>query len=169
MGWQEAWERQKLRGKVEQLGGSDDVYRENCLYEHFMREYQKRPDTKYYGEFGAGHVLMSDYSGKIYRVQNSLVARLAEEGSPLNGKQTVIDGGLTFEIGNLGESDTNHIILYNTARAKNAAAESGKFFAASPDIPDEKIAQYAILFEHPDQITSSEEHPGWYSLSHKKE
>ena len=59
MGWQEALERQKLRGKVEQLVGSDDVYRENCLYEHFMREYQKRPDTKYYGEFGAAHVLMS--------------------------------------------------------------------------------------------------------------
>ncbi len=112
---------------------------------------------------------MSDYSGKIYRVQNSFVTRLAEEGSPLNGKLSVIDGGLTFEIGNLGESDTNHIILYNTALAKNPASESGKFFAGSPDIPDEKIAQYAMLFEHPDQITNSEEHPGWYWLIHKKE
>jgi len=55
----------------------------------------------------------------------------------------------------------------NTARAKNPAAENGKFFAEAPDIPDEKIAQYAILFEHPDQITSSEEHPGWYWLSHR--
>ena len=169
LGWQEALERQKLRGKVEQLGGPGDVYRENCLYKHFMREYQERPDTKYYGEFGAAHVLMSDYSGKMYRVQNSFVTRLAEEGSPLNGKLTVIDGGLTFEIGNLGESDTNKATLYNTARAKNPASESGKFFAGSPDIPDEKIAQYAMLFEHPDQITNSEEHPGWYWLIHKKE
>ena len=85
LGWQEALEQQRLRGKAEQLGDSDDVYRENCLYENFMREYQERPDTKYYGEFGAAHVLMSDYSGKIYRVQNSFVTRLAEEGSPLNG------------------------------------------------------------------------------------
>ena len=59
--------------------------------------------------------------------------------------------------------------LRNTARAKNLIAESGKFFAEAPDIPDEKIAQYAILFEHPDRVTSSEEHPGWYWLSHKKE
>lgn len=30
LGWQEALERQKLRGKVEQLGGPGDVYRENA-------------------------------------------------------------------------------------------------------------------------------------------
>ena len=92
---------------------------------------------------------------------------MAGEESFLDGKLTVIDGIVTHEIGDLGESDTNHIILYNTARAKNPAAENGKFFAKAPDIPDEKIAQYAILFEHPDQITSSEEHPGWYWLSHR--
>jgi len=112
---------------------------------------------------------MSDYSGKMYRVQNSFVTRLAEESSPLNGKLTVIDGVVTHEIGDLNESDTNRIILYNTALAKNPASKSGKFFAGSPDIPDEKIAQYAMLFEHPDQITNSEEHPGWYWLIHKKE
>ena len=107
--------------------------------------------------------------GTVYWIEDCFVSRMAGEESFLDGKLTVIDGIVTHEIGDLGESDTNHIILYNTARATNPAAESGKFFAASPDIPDEKIAQYAMLFEHPDQITSSEEHPGWYWRSHKKE
>ena len=105
----------------------------------------------------------------LSRINNSFVSRMAEKNSFLDGKLSVIDGAVTQAIGDLGGSDTNRVTLYNTALAKNPAAESGKFFAQAPDIPDEKIAQYAMLFEHPDQITSSEEHPGWYWRSHKKE
>ena len=106
--------------------------------------------------------LVNDGNSEAY---DWLFAQFSDFGAPyfaIAGNHDV-----THEIGNLDESDTNHIILYNTARAKNPAAENGKFFAEAPDIPDEKIAQYAILFEHPDQITSSEEHPGWYWLSHR--
>lgn len=165
LGWQEALEQQRLRGKVEQLGGSDDVYRENCLYENFMREYQERPDTKYYGEFGAAHVLMSDYSGKIYRVQNSFVTRLAEEGSPLNGKLTVIDGGLTFEIGDLGESDTNKVTLYNTASAKPPVQDMNKFYMDG-FAQDASYAQYVLLYEHPNNLTVAKEYSGSYWKYH---
>ena len=112
LGWEEAQEQQRLKGETEQLGGPDGSYRENCLYEHFMWEYQQRPDAKYYGQFGGAHVLMSDYSGKLYRVQNSFVSRLAEIGSPLNGKLTVVDGCLTFEIGDLGGTGTNRATPY---------------------------------------------------------
>ena len=161
LGWTEAQEKLRLKEEVEQLGGSDDVYRENCLYEHFMREYQKRPDTKYYGEFGAAHVLMSDYSGKIYRVQNSFVTRLAEEGSPLNGKLTVIDGGLTFEIGDLGKSDMNKATLYNTARAGPPIHKMNKFYMNS-SAPDVSYAQYVLLFEHPNSLTAAKEYSGSY-------
>ena len=165
LGWQEALEQQRLRGKVEQLGDSDDVYRENCLYENFMREYQERPDTKYYGEFGAAHVLMSDYSGKIYRVQNSFVTRLAEEGSPLNGKLTVIDGGLTFEIGDLGESDTNKATLYNTTRAKPPVQDMNKFYMDG-FAQDASYAQYVLLYEHPNNLTVAKEYSGSYWKYH---
>jgi hypothetical protein len=165
LGWQEALEQQRLRGKAEQLGDSDDVYRENCLYENFMREYQERPDTKYYGEFGAAHVLMSDYSGKIYRVQNSFVTRLAEEGSPLNGKLTVIDGGLTFEIGDLGESDTNKVTLYNTASAKPPVQDMNKFYMDG-FAQDASYAQYVLLYEHPNNLTAAKEYSGSYWKHH---
>lgn len=79
--------------------------------------------------------------GTVYWIDDCFVSRMAGEESFLDGKLTVIDGIVTHEIGDLGESDTNHIILYNTARAKNPATENGKFFAEAPDIPDEKIAQ----------------------------
>lgn len=154
-----------------QLGGKAMAYREDALYTNLQRIYQENPTAKYFGSFGAGHVQMTRYvgDGTIYWIDNCFVSRMAGEESFLDGKLTVIDGVVTHEIGNLDESDTNHIILYNTALAKNPAAESGKFFAESPDIPDEKIAQYVMLFEHPDQITNSEEHPGWYWLNYKKE
>ena len=165
LGWQEALEQQRLRGKAEQLGDSDDVYRENCLYENFMREYQERPDTKYYGEFGAAHVLMSDYSGKIYRVQNSFVTRLAEEGSPLNGKLTVIDGCLTFEIGDLGGTGTNRATLYRTACARPPVRDRNKFYTDG-SAPDAGYAQYVLLFEHPDALTAAKEYTGSYWKYH---
>lgn len=154
-----------------QLGGKAMAYREDVLYANLRRIYQENPTAKYFGSFGAAHVQMTRYvgDGTVHWIDNCFVSRMAGEESFLDGKLTVIDGDVTHEIGNLDESDTNHIILYNTARAKNPAAESGKFFAESPDIPDEKIAQYVMLFEHPDQITNSEEHPGWYWLNHKKE
>ena len=154
-----------------QLGGKAMAYREDALYTNLQRIYQENPTAKYFGSFGAGHVQMTRYvgDGTVYWIDNCFVSRMAGEESFLDGKLTVIDGVVTHEIGDLDESDTNHIILYNTALAKNPASESGKFFAGSPDIPDEKIAQYAMLFEHPDQITNSEEHPGWYWLTHKKE
>ena len=152
-----------------QHGGKAMAYREDALYANLQRIYQENPTAKYFGSFGAAHVQMTRYvgDGTVYWIDDCFVSRMAGEESFLDGKLTVIDGIVTHEIGDLGESDTNHIILYNTARAKNPAAESGKFFAEAPDIPDEKIAQYAILFEHPEQITSSEEHPGWYWLSHR--
>ena len=154
-----------------QLGGKAMAYREDALYTNLQRIYQENPTAKYFGSFGAGHVQMTRYvgDGTVYWIDNCFVSRMAGEESFLDGKLTVIYGVVTHEIGDLDESDTNHIILYNTALAKNPASESGKFFAGSPDIPDEKIAQYAMLFEHPDQITNSEEHPGWYWLTHKKE
>ena len=154
-----------------QLGGKAMAYREDALYTNLQRIYQENPTAKYFGSFGAGHVQMTRYvgDGTVYWIDNCFVSRMAGEESFLDGKLTVIDGVVTHEIGDLDESDTNHIILYNTALAKNPASESGKFFAGSPDIPDEKIAQYAMLFEHPDQITNSEEHPGCYWLTHKKE
>ena len=34
--------------------------------------------------------------------------------------------------------------------------------------PDEKIAQYALLFEHPSQVTASEEQPGRYWKNYKE-
>lgn len=170
-GWQQGQECYELNDHQPdlQLDGPAVAYREDALYANLQRIYQENPTAKYFGSFGAAHVQMTRYvgDGTVYWIDDCFVSRMAGEESFLDGKLTVIDGIVTHEIGDLGESDTNHIILYNTARAKNPAAESGKFFAEAPDIPDEKIAQYAILFEHPDQITSSEEHPGWYWLSHR--
>lgn len=170
-GWQQGQECYELNDHQPdlQLDGPAVAYREDALYANLRQVYQANPTAKYFGSFGAAHVQMENYVEKegLSRINNSFVSRMAGEESFLDGKLTVIDGIVTHEIGDLGESDTNHIILYNTARAKNPAAENGKFFAEAPDIPDEKIAQYAILFEHPDQITSSEEHPGWYWLSHR--
>ena len=51
LGWTEAQEKLRLKEEVEQLGGPDDLYRENCLYEHFMWEYEQHPNAKYYGQF----------------------------------------------------------------------------------------------------------------------
>ena len=172
-----SWQQEQTCNKLNdyqaelQLGGKAMAYREDALYTNLQRIYQENPTAKYFGSFGAGHVQMTRYvgDGTVYWIDNCFVSRMAGEESFLDGKLTVIDGVVTHEIGDLDESDTNHIILYNTALAKNPASESGKFFAGSPDIPDEKIAQYAMLFEHPDQITNSEEHPGWYWLTHKKE
>lgn len=170
-GWQQGQECYELNDHQPdlQLDGPAVAYREDALYANLQRIYQENPTAKYFGSFGAAHVQMTRYvgDGTVYWIDDCFVSRMAGEESFLDGKLTVIDGIVTHEIGDLGESDTNHIILYNTARAKNPAAENGKFFAEAPDIPDEKIAQYAILFEHPDQITSSEEHPGWYWLSHR--
>ena len=170
-GWQQGQECNELNDYQAELqhGGKAMAYREDALYANLQRIYQENPTAKYFGSFGAAHVQMTRYvgDGTVYWIDDCFVSRMAGEESFLDGKLTVIDGIVTHEIGDLGESDTNHIILYNTARAKNPAAENGKFFAEAPDIPDEKIAQYAILFEHPDQITSSEEHPGWYWLSHR--
>lgn len=172
-GWQQGQECYELNDHQPdlQLDGPAVAYREDALYANLRRIYQENPTAKYFGSFGAAHVQMTRYvgDGTVYWIDNCFVSRMAGEESFLDGKLTVIDGIVTHEIGDLGESDTNHTILYNTARATNPAAESGKFFAEAPDIPDEKIAQYAMLFEHPDQITSSEEHPGWYWRSHKKE
>lgn len=173
LGWQQEQECNELNDyQAElQLGGQAMAYREDALYANLQRIYQENPTAKYFGSFGAGHVQMTRYvgDGTIYWIDNCFVSRMASEDGFLNGKLTVIDGVLTHEIGDMGESDTNHVVLYNTALAKNPASESGKFFAEAPDIPDEKIAQYTMLFEHPNQITSSEEHPGWYWLNHKKE
>lgn len=170
-GWQQGQECYELNDHQPdlQLDGPAVAYREDALYANLRQVYQANPTAKYFGSFGAAHVQMENYVEKegLSRINNSFVSRMAEKNSFLDGKLSVIDGIVTHEIGDLGESDTNHIILYNTARAKNPAAENEKFFAEAPDIPDEKIAQYAILFEHPDQITSSEEHPGWYWLSHR--
>lgn len=165
LGWEEAQEQQRLKGETEQLGGPGDVYRENCLYEHFMWEYQQRPDAKYYGQFGGAHVLMSDYSGKLYRVQNSFVTRLAETDTPLNGKLTVIDGCLTFEIGDLGKSDVNKATLYNTTRAGPPIHKMNKFYMNS-SAPDVSYAQYVLLFEHPDALTAAKEYTGSYWKYH---
>lgn len=165
LGWEEAQEQRRFKGETEQLGGPGDVYRENCLYEHFMWEYQQRPDAKYYGQFGGAHVLMSDYSGKLYRVQNSFVTRLAEIGSPLNGKLTVIDGCLTFEIGDLGKSDVNKATLYNTTRAGPPIHKMNKFYMNS-SAPDVSYAQYVLLFEHPDALTAAKEYTGSYWKYH---
>lgn len=171
LGWQQELTCNELNDYQAELqpGGKAMAYREDALYANLQRIYQENPTAKYFGSFGAAHVQMTRYvgDGTVYWIDDCFVSRMAGEESFLGGKLTVIDGIVTHEIGDLGESDTNHIILYNTARAKNPAAENGKFFAQAPDIPDEKIAQYAILFEHPDQITSSEEHPGWYWLSHR--
>lgn len=171
LGWQQELMCNELNDYQAELqhGGKAMAYREDALYANLQRIYQENPTAKYFGSFGAAHVQMTRYvgDGTVYWIDDCFVSRMAGEESFLDGKLTVIDGIVTHEIGDLGESDTNHIILYNTARAKNPAAENGKFFAEAPDIPDEKIAQYAILFEHPDQITSSEEHPGWYWLSHR--
>ena len=52
--------------------------------------------------------------------------------------------------------------------AKNPGSESGKFYAEAPDTPDEKIAQYVLLFEHPSQVTASEEQPGRYWKNYKE-
>lgn len=165
LGWEEAQEQRRFKGKTEQLGGPGDVYRENCLYEHFMWEYQQRPDAKYYGQFGGAHVLMSDYSGKLYRVQNSFVTRLAEIGSPLNGKLTVVDGCLTFEIGDLGGTGTNRATLYRTARARPPVRDRNKFYTDG-SAPDAGYAQYVLLFEHPDALTAAKEYTGSYWKYH---
>ena len=165
LGWEEAQEQRRFKGKTEQLGGPGDVYRENCLYEHFMWEYQQRPDAKYYGQFGGAHVLMSDYSGKLYRVQNSFVTRLAETDTPLNGKLTVIDGCLTFEIGDLGGTGTNRATLYRTACARPPVRDRNKFYTDG-SAPDVSYAQYALLFEHPDALTAAKEYTGSYWKYH---
>ena len=165
LGWEEAQEQRRLKEETEQLGGPDGSYRENCLYEHFMWEYQQRPDAKYYGQFGGAHVLMSDYSGKLYRVQNSFVSRLAEIGSPLNGKLTVVDGCLTFEIGDLGGTGTNRATLYRTARARPPVRDRNKFYTDG-SAPDAGYAQYVLLFEHPDALTAAKEYTGSYWKYH---
>lgn len=108
---------------------------------------------------------MSDYSGKLYRVQNSFVSRLAEIGSPLNGKLTVIDGCLTFEIGDLGKSDVNKATLYNTTRAGPPIHKMNKFYMNS-SAPDAGYAQYVLLFEHPDALTAAKEYTGSYWKYH---
>ena len=58
------------------------------------------------------------------------------------------------------------VTLYNTALAKNPGSESGKFYAEAPDTPDEKIAQYVLLFEHPDALTAAKEYTGSYWKYH---
>lgn len=166
LGWEQAQERLRLKGEVEQLGGPDDMYRENCLYEHFMWEYEQNPNSKYYGQFGGAHVLRSDYSGKIYRVRNSFVTRLSSSDSPLHGSLTVIDGGLSLEIGSLGNSNTNKAILYNTALADPPFENSNKFYFASLDIPDTDFAQYVLLFEDSANLTVTKELSGAYWKYH---
>ena len=103
--------------------------------------------------------MMSDYSGKLYRVQNSFVSRLAEIGSPLNGKLTVVDGCLTFEIGDLGGTGTNRATLYRTARARPPVRDRNKFYTDG-SAPDAGYAQYVLLFEHPDALTAAKEYTG---------
>ena len=102
--------------------------------------YEENPTAKYFGSFGAAHVQMENYVQKegSSRINNSFVSRMAGKNSFLDGKLTVIDGAITHEIGELGETDTNHLTLYNTALAKNPGSESGKFYAEAPDTPDEK-------------------------------
>ena len=110
--------------------------------------YEENPTAKYFGSFGAAHVQMENYVQKegSSRINNSFVSRMAGKNSFLDGRLTVIDGAITREIGELGEADTNHLTVYNTALAKNPGSESGKFYAEAPDTPDEKIAQYVLLF-----------------------
>lgn len=166
LGWTEAQEKLRLKGEVEQLGGPDDIYRENCLYEHFIWEYEQNPNAKYYGQFGGAHVLLSNYSGKVYRVQNSLVTRLSSLASPLHGALTVIDGGLSLEVGALGNSTTNRAVLYNTALANPPIENSNKFYSDSLDIPDTDFAQYVLLFENPAKLTVTKELSGAYWKYH---
>lgn len=166
LGWTEAQEKLRLKEDVEQLGGPDDLYRENCLYEHFMWEYEQNPNAKYYGQFGGAHVLLSNYSGKVYRVQNSFVTRLSSLASPLHEALTVIDGVLSLEVGALGNSTTNNAILYNTVLANPPIEKSNKFYSDSPDISDTNFAQYVLLFEDPAKLTVTKERSGAYWKYH---
>lgn len=166
LGWTEAQEKLRLKEEVEQLGGPDDLYRENCLYEHFMWEYEQNPNAKYYGQFGGAHVLLSNYSGKVYRVQNSFVTRLSSLASPLHEALTVIDGVLSLEVGALGNSTTNNAILYNTVLANPPIEKSNKFYSDSPDISDTNFAQYVLLFEDPAKLTVTKERSGAYWKYH---
>ena len=171
-GWQQGQECYKLNDYQPdlQLDGPAVAYREDALYANLRRVYEENPIAKYFGSFGAAHVQMENYVQKegSSRINNSFVSRMAGKNSFLDGKLTVIDGAITHEIGELGETDTNHLTLYNTALAKNPGSESGKFYAEAPDTPDEKIAQYALLFEHPSQVTASEEQPGRYWKNYKE-
>ena len=171
-GWQQGQECYKLNDYQPdlQLDGPAVAYREDALYANLRRVYEENPTAKYFGSFGAAHVQMENYVQKegSSRINNSFVSRMAGKNSFLDGRLTVIDGAITREIGELGEADTNHLTVYNTALAKNPGSESGKFYAEAPDTPDEKIAQYVLLFEHPSQVTASEEQPGRYWKNYKE-
>lgn len=171
-GWQQGQECYKLNDYQPdlQLDGPAVAYREDALYANLRRVYEENPTAKYFGSFGAAHVQMENYVQKegSSRINNSFVSRMAGKNSFLDGRLTVIDGAITHEIGELGEADTNHLTLYNTALAKNPGSESGKFYAEAPDTPDEKIAQYVLLFEHPSQVTASEDQPGRYWKNYKE-
>ena len=91
----------------------------------------------------------------------------AEIGSPLNGKLTVVDGCLTFEIGDLGGTGTNRATLYRTARARPPVRDRNKFYTDG-SAPDVSYAQYVLLFEHPSQVTASEDQPGRYWKNYKE-
>ena len=169
-GWQQGQECYKLNDYQPdlQLDGPAVAYREDALYANLRRVYEENPTAKYFGSFGAAHVQMENYVQKegSSRINNSFVSRMAGKNSFLDGRLTVIDGAITHEIGELGEADTNHLTLYNTALAKNPGSESGKFYAEAPDTPDEKIAQYVLLFEHPDALTAAKEYTGSYWKYH---
>ena len=171
-GWQQGQECYELNDHQPdlQLDGPAVAYREDALYANLRQVYQANPTAKYFGSFGAAHVQMENYVEKegLSRINNSFVSRMAEKNSFLDGKLSVIDGAVTQAIGDLGGSDTNRATLYNTALAKNPGSESGKFYAEAPDTPDEKIAQYVLLFEHPSQGTASEEQPGRYWKNYKE-
>lgn len=141
-GWQQGQECYKLNDYQPdlQLDGPAVAYREDALYANLRRVYEENPTAKYFGSFGAAHVQMENYVQKegSSRINNSFVSRMAGKNSFLDGRLTVIDGAITHEIGELGEADTNHLTLYNTALAKNPGSESGKFYAEAPDTPDEK-------------------------------
>ena len=83
----------------------------------------------------------------------------------MNGKLTVIDGCLTFEIGDLGKSDVNKATLYNTTRAGPPVRDRNKFYTDG-SAPDAGYAQYVLLFEHPDALTAAKEYTGSYWKYH---
>ena len=147
-----------VKGLVDDLAkyGADKVI---VVDDPELKEYRTEPYT---------HALASvinEYKPEIMLVGATAIGR--DLGPRVSARvQTGLTADCTvLEIGDLGESDTNKVTLYNTASAKPPVQDMNKFYMDG-FAQDASYAQYALLYEHPNNLTAAKEYSGSYWKHH---